>query len=103
MSRYPVIVLLLLAACGPAATAEGLGADCTADEDCGDGQSCVTHSGPECAEEFCRTCEIACDIDDDCPEGTVCNSGAIPPVPDYLPQVCVDAGAAPTESTASTP
>lgn len=95
--------LFLAAGCGPAPSAEGLGDPCTGDEDCGEGQSCVTTSGPGCAEEFCRTCEISCDADTDCPEGTVCNIGALLPSPDDLPQTCVnDAGGDPTGTTTGT-
>jgi hypothetical protein len=82
--------LLLLAACGARISvdpsAEGLGAACVSDDDCGDGQTCHSYAHPECSGGTCTTCEVLCDSDYDCPDGLGCNVPPLPP--DTVAQIC---------------
>lgn len=59
-------LLTLTAACNGGADAEGVGSQCSAQEDCADDQQCLTaFKGGYCGKEDCTA-------DADCPDGSIC-------------------------------
>ena len=64
---------------------EGLGDPCDVDAGrCAAGQECVTAAS---SEGPTSTCEIRCKDDSNCPSGLRCNTQ---PVPDSIPNVCIE-------------
>ena len=64
-----VLVMLVAGACGDDDGTEadrlGVGAECTQDDDCLEGQGCLALKGGYCGIE-------GCDLNEDCPESSVC-------------------------------
>ena len=68
LHTLPLSLLLLAAtpACNGGADAEGVGAQCAAQDDCAEDQQCLTvFKGGYCGKEDCAA-------DADCPDGSIC-------------------------------